>query len=250
MKRLGLLALLVTMPGLVLAVDVDGQVAWSQRIEMSTPVSGVVDEVLVNVGDRVEKNDVLLRLQPHRFKSALSSSTAAKKDALYKLKEAEREWDRSQELYERTVLADRDLQLAENDLVAAKAVYAKAEAHYNSTKLDMAESVMRAPFAAVVLERHAQPGQSVVTRLQTVPLVTLAATTHYHATGSVSASDANQLASGQAVAVTVNGQRYNGILSSVGFEPVKDTGSYPVIVRFTTGGSLLRAGQAATLHLP
>ena len=252
MKKLILIGLIANLliTNTVLAGDVDARVGWSQHIDMSTNVSGVVHEVLVNPGDQVDKGDVLLRLEPARFMAALASSEADKKNAQYKLNEAEREWDRAQELYERTVLSDRDLQLAENALVAAQAAFAHASAQQVNARRDVIESTIRAPFAAVILQRHVHPGQTVVTRLQTVPLITIAARNNYHASGSVAASVANKLAIGQAVAVTVQGKRFNGILASVGYEPSKNTETYPVTVRFTTGGSLLRVGQAATIHLP
>jgi len=252
MSRLTILGLIfnLSIMGVASAADVDARIDWSQRIDMSTAVSGVVEEVRVNAGDRVNKGDILLRLQADRFKAVLSSAQAAKKDAQYKLKEAEREWDRAKELYDRTVLSDRDLQLAENGLISAKAVFAHASANQTNAKRDMEESVIRAPFDAVILARHAHPGQTIVTRMQSVALISVAATKNYHAKGVVPIDSANKLASGQAVSVTVDGKRFNGILSSVGYEPEKDTGTYPVVVRFTTGGSLLRAGQSATLHLP
>lgn len=252
MKQLILTGLIFSMfiTNLAVADDIDARIDWSQRVELSTAVSGVVDEVLVNVGDKVEKNDVLLRLQSDRFNAALVSTKASEKDAQYKLKEAEREWDRAQELYDRTVLSDSDLQLAENLLVAAQATFAHANAQYVNAERDVAESVIRAPFSAVILQRHAQPGQTVVTRMHSVPLIAIAATKNYHANGAVSATVASKLVSGQAVAVTVNGKRFNGILASIAYEPIENTQTYPVTVRFITGGSLLRAGQAATIHLP
>jgi len=249
MKRFYLLGLfLVSFSHLAWSADVDGTVAWTQRVVMSTTVSGVVDEIIVNSGDRVSKGDVLLRLQADRFNASLSSAKAANNDAQYKLNEAEREWDRAQELYERTVLSDRDLQLAENGLVAAKAMFASASAQYINAKRDLIESVIRAPFDAVVLERHVQTGQTVITRMKTVPMISLAATKTYNIIGAISSAEANKLATGQTVAVSVSGQRYNGILTSIGYEPVKAQDAYPVTVKFTTGGALLRVGQPATIH--
>jgi len=233
-----------------LADDISATINWSQRVDMSTPVSGVVDTVSANVGSKVNKNDVLLRLQTARFEAALTSATANKKDAQYKLKEAEREWDRAQELYDRTVLSDRDLQLAENSLIAAKAAYVTASANYITAKQDLEDSVIRAPFDAVVLKRHVQPGQTIVTRMHAEPLVTIAATEHYHANGAVPVVTANKLTSGQAVSVTVSGEKFVGTLISVGYEPIKNTETYSVVVRFTSGGEILRVGQAATINLP
>lgn len=232
------------------AVDVEGKVDWSQRIVMSTSVSGIVDQVLVDVGDKVNKGDVLLRLQSDRFKASLNSARAAKDDALYKLKEAEREWDRAQELYERTVLSDRDLQLAENGLVAAKAQFANARAQYTNAQRDLAESIIKAPFDGVVLGRHVEPGQTVITRMSVVPMITIAATRTYKVTGAVTSSYANKLASGQAVTMTINDKPYNGILASIGYEKISGTDTYPVVISFNAGNDLLRSGQTAIIHFP
>lgn len=250
MKRFYLLGLiLVSFSHLAWSADVEGTVAWTQRVVMSTTVSGVVDEILVSSGDRVSKGDVLLRLQADRFNASVSSAKAAKNDAQYKLKEAEREWGRAQELYERTVLSDRDLQLAENGLVAAQAMFASASAQYINAKRDLIESVIRAPFDAVILERHVQTGQTVITRMRTVPMISLATTITYNVIAEISSGEANSLAIGKTVSVSVNGQRYNGTLMSIGYEPIKAQDSYPVTVTFTTDGVLLRIGQPATIHL-
>jgi len=251
MMRLNLLALLlIVIVNPVLAVDIDGKVEWSQRIDMSTTVSGVVAEVLVNVGDKVDKGAVLVRLQPDRFNAALASANATKKDAQYKLKEAEREWDRAQELYDRTVLSDSDLQLAENSLVAAQAAFARAKTQQVNAKRDVVESVVRAPFSAVILKRHVEPGQTIITRINTVPMISLAALNNYYVIGSITSSYANKLASGQTVNMTINDKSYSGTLASIGFEPLKGTDTYPIAVSFSAGDDLLRAGQAAKIHFP
>ena len=251
MKRLNFLAwLLVLIAKPLLAVDLDGRIDWSQRIDMSTTVSGVVAEVMVNAGDKVDKGAVLVRLQPDRFNAALSSASAAKKDAQYKLKEAEREWERAQELYERTVLSDSDLQLAENLLISAQASFAKANAHQINAKRDVIESVIRAPFPAVILQRHVEPGQTVITRITSVPMISLAALRHYHVVGAVTSTYANKLTAGQAVSMTINGKSYNGTLASIGYESIKGTDTYPVTISLNAGDDVLRVGQAATIHFP
>ena len=54
------------------AAEVTGVLDWLRRVELGTPVSGVVAEVLVRPGDRVERDQVLLRLQAPRFEAELA----------------------------------------------------------------------------------------------------------------------------------------------------------------------------------
>jgi len=251
MKKLLLFGLLIQLvPGFVMAGDIDAEVSWSQRIELTTGVSGTVEKVNARVGDRVEAGTSVLMLDQGLFKAALSRAMAKHKDARYKLKEAEREWDRARELYERTVLSDRDLQLAENSLVTAQADMASAAAALTHAKHDLHESEIRVPMNAVVIERRAEPGQAVVNRLQVTPLITVVATDSYLAQASVSADVAATLEKGTSVPVTVAGRRYPGTVYSVGFEPAGQGKTYPVSIQFKAGATSLRAGQPATIHLP
>lgn len=235
----------------VLAANIDAIVGWSQRVEMSTGVSGTVAEVNVKVGERVEKGRVLLSLDATRFNAAVQEAKAAQRTARYALAEAKREWDRARELYERTVLSDRELQLAENAHVAAQASQASADARLTNAKKDLADSIIRAPFAAVVISRQVEAGQTIVTQLQAVPMLTLVASDAYIARGLLPASDLQALSTGQAVDVSTGGQQFHGEIVQLGMEPV-DTqqGLYAIEVRFSATDKVVRAGQHAVLHLP
>jgi multidrug efflux system membrane fusion protein len=235
----------------VLAANIDATVDWSQRVEMSTGVSGTVAEVNVQAGERVEKGRVLLALNAKHFKAAVQRARAAQRNARYALAEARREWERAQELYERTVLSDRDLQLAENAYVAAQASQAKADSELANAEKDLAVSMIRAPFAAVVLSRQAEVGQVVVTQLQAVPMLTLAASDAYIARGILSLPDLRALTIGQVVDVSTGGERYRGEIVLLGMEPADaEQGLYAVEVRFSAADHVVRAGQHAVIHLP
>jgi multidrug efflux system membrane fusion protein len=235
----------------VLAANIDATVDWSQRVEMSTGVSGTVAEVNVQAGERVEKGQVLLALDGTRFKAALKQAKAAQRNAHYALAEAKREWERAQELYERTVLSDRDLQLAENAYVAAQARQAKADSELANAEKDLADSMIRAPFAAVVLSRQAEVGQVVVTQLQAVPMLSLAASDAYIARAMLPLPDLRALTIGQAVDVSTNGGRYHGEIVLLGLEPIDaEQGLYAIEVRFPAADHVVRARQHAVIHLP
>lgn len=244
-------ASLLMNPGAIQAADIDARLGWSQRVEMSTGVSGTVAKVSAQAGERVEKGRLLLALDATRFKAALQQAKAAQRDARYALEEAKREWERAQELYERTVLADRALQLAENAYVTAQASQARADAALANADKDLADSMIRAPFAAVVVSRQAEVGQTVVTQLQATPMLILAASDAYIARGQLSLSDLSALRIGEAVDVSTGGQRYRGEIVELGMEPVDaQQGLYAVAVRFPAAADVVRAGQHAVIHLP
>jgi multidrug efflux system membrane fusion protein len=192
-----------------------------------------------------------LALNAKHFKAAVQRARAAQRNARYALAEAKREWERAQELYERTVLSDRDLQLAENAYVAAQASQAKADSELADAEKDLAVSMIRAPFAAVVISRQAEVGQVVVTQLQAVPMLTLAASDAYIARGMLPLPELRALTIGQAVDVSTGGERYRGEIVLLGLEPADaEQGLYAVEVRFPAADHVVRARQHAVIHLP
>ena len=98
MKRLlAAVALLAAAP-LVMAQSLEARLQWASPVELSSPESGVVREVLVAPGDRVEQGAVLLRLER---RDRLAAQRAAEARVAYSreaLAEAGRERDRTQEL--------------------------------------------------------------------------------------------------------------------------------------------------------
>lgn len=244
-------AVLAAVP--VVAAEVAATVEWARRVALSTPVSGVVEAVPVQTGDAVEQGDVLVRLDPRPLEAAVRRARARVDRTRPARDEAKRELERSQQLYERTLLSKHDLQLAEIEYAAADAEHREAQAALDQARLDLEYSVVRAPFAGYVLERSAEVGQTVVTRLEARPLVTLAERGRLMARAEVAESAAAGLERDDEVAVMVDGRRYPGRVRSVGMEPVagSEPPRYPVEVVFPyEAATPVRAGSEAKVILP
>ena len=246
-----LLALCLTMP--VRAADVAAIVDWSQRVDLGPLVSGVVSEVHVRPGQLVKKDDRLISLDSRGFSSQVSQRVAEQRHAQAALEEAEREDARAAELYDRTLLSDFERNLAKIALQSARAVAEGARARLVAARLDLEHSVVRAPFDGVVLAVNAVPGQSVVSELQSQPLVTIADNHSYRARAQVDAVQAGQLEPGRAISATVRGQRLDAAVGYVGFEPVAQSGQgprYELVVDIVVDGQQpLRVGETVILHL-
>ncbi|MEJ2344341.1 MAG: efflux RND transporter periplasmic adaptor subunit [Gammaproteobacteria bacterium] len=235
------------------AAEVKGALQWADPVELSTLVSGTVDKVLVGAGSRVAKGQVLLRLDDRRFKADLAEAKANAVKAKDELDEAEKEVQRGQELFDRTVLSIHELQLVKIERARAEAGYRAAQAALQQARLNMQYSVVTAPYQAVVVRRLAQPGQTVVTHLRAVPLLVVARADRMVARAAVELQQIDRLKPGEAVTVRVGGRDYKGTVAQLGMEPVEATGQpplYAVEVSFPVAADMLRAGQPATLMLP
>lgn len=242
-----LTGMLAFMPTLLLAADINGQVDWAQRVTLSTPVSGVVAEVLVNPGMQVKQGDVLLKLDVTNFVANVDRARAHANKTRFALAEAKREWDRAKELFERAVLADRELKLVEIDYAAAKADNSSALAELSLATQALDDSVIKAPFNGIIIGRHVSPAETVTTRLQNVAMITMGMTGRYDAVASVDAATAAGLKNGMKVMVKTAGQETHAEIIFVAVEP--DKGTYTIKAGFETD-KILRIGTPATIIIP
>lgn len=256
--RLNIFCLLLTLLSAwsinVRAGDEAAVLHWVKRVELSTPVSGVVTEVLVDTGAQVKKTDVLLRLDQRGFKAEVKQAGAELRKARDLHDEAQREVERSEELFDRMVLSVHELQLVKIAANRTAAELEAAQARLVQAELALEYSEIRAPFDALVLERHVQPGQTVVSRLQATPLLVLAAARQMQARVQLTPEQLGKLSAGQQVEVRVAGERYQGEIRRIGLDSdgtLKGAGRYPVDIEFTYPGTVvLRAGQEAVVNLP
>lgn len=251
MKNIGMgLLVSVVMPA-AWAADAPAVLQWSQRVELSTPVSGVVQTVQANVGDRVKKGQVLLTLDAATYQANVAETQAVVSRAKEEEVDAKRNLDRVQELFNRTVISTSELEQAQTRHVRAKAGVMEAQARLTRTQKGLGDATLRAPFDALVLARQVEPGQTVASQLQPQTLFVLARANEMIARAKVSLAQVEKMKAGDAVTVQVNQQSYNGKVKTLGLEPVgeKNETGYLLDVLFPVK-DVLRAGTPAVVKLP
>lgn len=115
----------------------NGTVRAAQRAELAFKVSGRVDKVLVNEGDRVQQGDLLAQLDDREFNTALGSARAeyASADADYK---------RGKAIY------DRSQAISKSDLEKLATQRSLAANRLKEAQLALEETRLLAPFAGIV----------------------------------------------------------------------------------------------------
>ena len=256
MKKIACYLAVVWLSGLagtVSAADIPAVVGWAQRVELGTLVSGVVSEVHVRPGQQVSKGDKLLSLDRRGFASQLNRRAAEHRHAQAVLEEARREDERAVELYDRTVLSDFERNQALVALKAADAAAQRARAALVEARLDLERSEIQAPFDAAVLAINASPGQSVVSELQSQPLVIVADTRNLRARALIDAAQAGGLQPGDPIEATLRGATVQAGVAYIGFEPVSQDGQgvrYELFVDLLAEPDRpLRVGETVILHL-
>jgi RND family efflux transporter MFP subunit len=236
------------------AAEVPAVLQWSQRVELSPPVSGVVQAVNVAVGERVRQGQVLLRLDERIYAGRVDEAAAMvarnKEDAA----EAQRDLKRVQELYDRTVISISELDQAKLRQARAAAQLKESQARQRQAQKNREDTLLRAPFDAVVVARQVEPGQAVAATLQPQSLLVVARAGEMLARAQVLETQLAGLKVGQEVEVNVGKQRFHGKVRTLGLEPTTRDKSglplYPLDVIFVPAETQLRAGAAAILNLP
>lgn len=235
---------------LVLAEEFEATLGWSKRVELSTPVSGLVQKVFAEPGKVVAKGDVLVQLDSRAFKADLKYAKARYKNMDEQSQEAKRELDRQTDMYDRTMLSDHELQVAKNNFTAALSEYQQAQSSLTKAKLNLEYSAIRAPFNAVVISSSAVKGQVVASEVTPPVLVIVAEAKRMLARFYVTADKINNLVINQGAKVNVAGQSRQGKIFNIALEPDKlKSEFYAVDVIFDSKEKLLRAGQKAKINL-
>jgi RND family efflux transporter MFP subunit len=146
-----------------------GTVVPNRKIEVVPRVSGHVVFVAPEMiaGGRFSEGEVMFRLDDADYRIAVDRQEAEVARAMMELKQergrsaiAEREW----KLLSRDVRSSeegRELILRIPQMKNAEAVLASAKSALKKAKLDVARTIIRAPFNALVLEKSADAGQYV-----------------------------------------------------------------------------------------
>src|SRR5690554_3612591 len=100
-----------------------GTLEARQRAMLRTIVGGLISDIPVDVGERVEKGNLLLQIREIDYELALEQKEADLARAEAQLQQAERERDRTERLYDNGTASEQDLDqaiTAFNELKAAR----------------------------------------------------------------------------------------------------------------------------------
>ncbi len=150
-----------------------GEIRSPMRSQLAVQVAGLVTELFVKEGEDVKQGQVIARLddaraqlQVRREKAQYAHAQAVVVQRQAELDEAQRDFERVEELQRRgsagmteidgarTLLASRTAQLSQ-----AQAELMTVGADYDLAQRELEDTVIRAPFAGRVVERHTEVGQ-------------------------------------------------------------------------------------------
>lgn len=158
---------------------------------IAAEVSAVVREIPVQVGEIVERDAVLARLDPRDYELAVQRAQAALQSVQARIKLAEFQLERARELHKRNFASEDTLTQRETELDVLRAERAAAVAQLESARRELAKCTVSAPFDAIVQARSAQVGELAAPG---TPLLTLIDRSRIEVSAQIQPRDGDSLA--------------------------------------------------------
>lgn len=265
------------------SVSATGAVQALTTVDLSSQLSGQIDQVMVDFNSKVKAGDLLAVLDKKTFEAKVRSAeanlamaksgvevqeaTIQKNKAL--VKNAQEILVRQQHLAERgaasqaildaatTALAtaEADLAVAEAQLANAKASVAQRQSDLEQARIDLERTELRSPIEGVVIARNIDPGATVASSLQAPILFQIARDlSKIQIETQVDEADIGRIDDGDEVTFTVDSypdSRFRGRVAQVriGGTVENNVVTYTVIVSADNPREKLLPGMTATVRI-
>lgn len=140
-------------------VPLSGTVTAARASRLSTEVSGQVESLKVDFGDRVEAGDVLLVLDSEIGKWEYQASQAQTEQLRAELEDARRRYADAQRLRKQRSISENEIQLRKAEVAIKEAALKRQEAEEQRQQARFERHVVRAPYAGVISNRLAEVGE-------------------------------------------------------------------------------------------
>ena len=141
------------------SVSSAGVVEPLATVEVKSKASGEVLDVLVEVGDQVERDTLMVRIDPRTVRNDLAQREAELKAALSRREIARSQMTRAEALLARGTFTQLDLEQAALDLANAEADVVAAEVSVENARIAVDDTDVRAPITGTVIQKPVERGQ-------------------------------------------------------------------------------------------
>jgi cobalt-zinc-cadmium efflux system membrane fusion protein len=224
----------------------------NRSVAVLSLAGGRVADIKVKLGDDVKKRQLLLQIHSPDLAAVFSDFQKAKADEIL----ARKQLERSQALYDRGAIAEKDLEAAQNAEDKAKVDVKTAANHvrvlggdpdHYSTVLDI-----RAPISGTIVEQNVSGGSGVRSLDATPNLFTIADLSRVWVLCDLYEDAVSQVHIGDSVDVRLNAypdRLFTGSVSNIGRIMDPNTRSAKVRVELNNPGLVMRSGMFVTALL-
>lgn len=195
-----------------------GVLAYLNEVNLTSEVVAKVTEILVAEGDRVQKGQLLLRLDPESYRNAIEREEASRRQGVISIERqrlalalAEKKLERGGQLFERKMIGQSEFDDLRNardltrvELKSSEEALRRADAILGEAREQLSKTDIRAPIDGVIVSLPIKVGETAIASTNAfagAQLMTLADTSSIQAELKVDEGDIAKIVLGQAVDV-------------------------------------------------
>ncbi|MFO7769298.1 MAG: efflux RND transporter periplasmic adaptor subunit [bacterium] len=174
------------------------------EVKVGSRVSGVVKSLRAQIGDRVERGQVIAELDDAEFSARVAQNQASLEKARAEAGLARLNRDRLRTMSEREFVSRQQADSAESALKAAEAQVRLAEANLESARIQLSYTRITAPITGIVASVSTQEGETVAASLAAPTFVNIIDLDRLEVQAYVDETDIGRIREGQQARFTVD----------------------------------------------
>jgi multidrug efflux system membrane fusion protein len=151
----------VQVRSLTYTVSAVGSVDAFEKVQVTARVAGVADRVLFSEGNLAKLDQVLVEIEPERYRLAVESAQAAYEKAQASLADAEAGLRRREDVVKETpgLIPGEEIETWRTKVRVAVSEVAQTKSALDQAKLNLHDAYVRAPLSGIIQTRTVQTGQ-------------------------------------------------------------------------------------------
>ena len=223
-----------------------GTVYYREVSGVSAEVSGRVEIITFEEGQRIKDGEALVKLDSELLEKKLQAKEASYEEILLDLERAQNDLERIGNLYKKKIVAEKEYDDQGYQVKGLEKKSAALKAEVERLEIELKKTIITAPFYGVIIKKHiargewVSPGKTVATiaRDDTVDIVV-----------EVPGNVAKYLTPGMTAKVVVAGMKKSGLIMAIIPKGDIATRTFPVKIRISNLSSIFE-GMEARVRLP
>lgn len=228
---------------------VSGKIQAAQSADLGTRMTGYVDKVHVNVGDKVTKGQLLLSINNADLEAKKAQVAASITQAKVMYNNAEKNYKRYQNLYESKSISQKEMDDMTANYQISKAGLEAANQMKNEVNAQFAYSNITAPFSGIITSKNIENGDMASPG---VLLISLEKPADFEVIAMVPETEISEIKKGTEVRVLVKSinAAISGKVTELSSSAKNTGGQYLVKIKLEKTNTAILSGMFANVQFP
>jgi RND family efflux transporter MFP subunit len=174
------------------------------EVKVGARMTGKVDHLYANIGDRVKKGQILVRLEQDDLKARSDQAEAAYLEAKAAFDKAKIDLDRDKPLAKEGYISQQNIDVLQNVYDMANARVLKAKADQDYAKAQLSYATITAPIGGTIASVTTQQGETVAAGLNAPTFITIIDLNKLEVNAYIDETDVGKITVGQEALFTVD----------------------------------------------